>query len=390
MKPSNQSPQARVVPQPFSRQAGHAPQLRPAATQVAQQKTPAQSVKRPVAPPVYRPQATPKAVQTKATKSSLSGKPVVAPPVYRPQATPKAVQTKTTKSSLSGKPVVAPSVYRAQATPKAVQPKATKSSLSGKPVVVPPPVYRTQPTPRVLQTKNSSAQNPQGDPARRRPVAPAIYRPEPKTVHPKGLLQQRTPSPTSPVGLAARRRAEPPSPLSLLRPRAVQCAFQQLPREMNQAIASHLDVQSVGNLRVADPHVLAQDLNLNFQNQHLDNWLVPGTLENAYPVDEYNYDAICDRMSAFGIPMFIAGGIRTNVQQFLAANPGGDPTQQFWNDFRGNLARQQIHDLLGDPQFTGLFGRASFLRRWRNTLLAGAAVVAVAGGLYANRTRLFG
>ena len=92
-------PGARGIPQPFNRQAGHGPQFKPA---VAQLKTAvsAQSVKRPVAPPVYRPQQAPKVLQTKsssAQRPSAGQAPrrPVAPPVYRPEAKklflPKAV-----------------------------------------------------------------------------------------------------------------------------------------------------------------------------------------------------------------------------------------------------------------------------------------------------------
>jgi hypothetical protein len=82
------------IPQPFNRQtdqAGHWPHIKPA---VAQLKTsvPAQSVKRPVAPPVYKPQPQ-KVAQAKAATapgkigvSAQSARRPVAPPAFRPQA----------------------------------------------------------------------------------------------------------------------------------------------------------------------------------------------------------------------------------------------------------------------------------------------------------------
>lgn len=59
---------------------------------VAQLKT-AQNIKRPVAPPVYRPNPTPHAVQPKMANGSLNRTLPVAPAVYRPQAR-KIVQPK--------------------------------------------------------------------------------------------------------------------------------------------------------------------------------------------------------------------------------------------------------------------------------------------------------
>ena len=66
----------RGIPQPFNRQAGAVREFKPV---VAQLKStgPAPGSKRPVAPPVYRPQPTPKVLQTKTAP--------VAPPVYRPE-----------------------------------------------------------------------------------------------------------------------------------------------------------------------------------------------------------------------------------------------------------------------------------------------------------------
>jgi hypothetical protein len=80
----------------------------------------AQSVKRPVAPPVYRPQAGPNAVLRKTP---------VAPPVYRPQQTPKVLQKKSALTPIPqngqarGHTPLAPPVYRPDAK-KILQPKA--------------------------------------------------------------------------------------------------------------------------------------------------------------------------------------------------------------------------------------------------------------------------
>ena len=79
MSPTNKrSPGAKGISQPFKK-----PQFKPV---VAQLKTgvPAQSSKRPVAPPVYRPQAAPKTAQLKMIGGS-SRKPTIATATHRPQ-----------------------------------------------------------------------------------------------------------------------------------------------------------------------------------------------------------------------------------------------------------------------------------------------------------------
>ena len=53
-------PGTKIIPQPFNRLTGHAPQIRPVVAQLKTVTSP-----RPVAPPVYRPQPTPKVLQCK-------------------------------------------------------------------------------------------------------------------------------------------------------------------------------------------------------------------------------------------------------------------------------------------------------------------------------------
>jgi hypothetical protein len=99
---------------------------------VAQRQTasPAASVKQPVAPPVYRPQPTPKVLQGKSTKSSQSPvapsahKPL-APPAYRPQPTPKVLQTKLAVRQVNqpGKTPVAPTASSPHPASKLLQMK---------------------------------------------------------------------------------------------------------------------------------------------------------------------------------------------------------------------------------------------------------------------------
>ena len=90
----------------------------------------AQSLKRPVSPPVYRPQPVPKVLQKKVnmgapSHTQQSPRPLVGPPVYRPEAK-KVLQPKTA------------AVVQRRTGPKA------------------PPVYRPNSTPRVLQRKSAT------------------------------------------------------------------------------------------------------------------------------------------------------------------------------------------------------------------------------------------
>src|SRR6266478_4071086 len=128
MKPPNKkSAGARGITQPFKQRTGPTHQFKSA---IAQLKTgvSAQSVKRPVAPPVYRPQATPKAAQPKMANGTVNWKPPVAPPIYRPQPVPKALQLKKpvphqpfSQSGRASAPPVAPPAYRPQPVPKVLQ-----------------------------------------------------------------------------------------------------------------------------------------------------------------------------------------------------------------------------------------------------------------------------
>lgn len=94
---NKRAPGARGIPQPFNRLPGHGPQVKPVVAQLMTTVS-AQSVKRPVAPPAYRPQQAPKVLQTKSSsgKSPRADQPPrrpAAPPVYRPE-TRKTVQPK--------------------------------------------------------------------------------------------------------------------------------------------------------------------------------------------------------------------------------------------------------------------------------------------------------
>jgi hypothetical protein len=149
----------------FNRQGAHVPGIK---SVVAQLKAgvPVPTIKRPVAPPVYRPQETPKVLQTKRSSSpkSLSAQPPapVAPSVYRPEAK-KVVQRKT------------------------LSPSRTSPT--------PPPAYRPQQT-RVAQSKTAA-----GAPLHSLPV----YRPQSNVNAPRNLpvqLKSKLPGPTAAPGRA--------------------------------------------------------------------------------------------------------------------------------------------------------------------------------------------
>jgi hypothetical protein len=205
-------PGARGIPQPFTRQAGSAPQFKPV---VAQLKTAvsAQSINRPVAPPAYRPQAKPKVAQAK-TASASRVKPI-APLVYHPQSVPKVLQLKTahhqratTPSKVEIKQPAAPAVYRPQAVPQVLQTKEGEYPRSLQKVAstpVAPPRYRPQAAPKVMQTKQANAhsrtvQAKNGGTL----VEPPVYPPQPT---PKVLQQKKASG--SPARIGPQDRSAP-------------------------------------------------------------------------------------------------------------------------------------------------------------------------------------
>lgn len=89
------------------------------------------------------------------------------------------VQAKTAAPANAARHPVAPPVYRPQPKPPAVQRK-TAAPIPTRTTPTPPPAYRPQPRPLVLQTK--AAHTPQSAQAKaeaKRPSAPAVYRPQP-------------------------------------------------------------------------------------------------------------------------------------------------------------------------------------------------------------------
>ncbi|HVI72256.1 MAG TPA: hypothetical protein VM656_12320 [Pyrinomonadaceae bacterium] len=140
---SNKKPRTvRVVPPPFNRQAGPARQFKPV---VAQLKTPvmnAPNVRPHVAPPAYRPQPTPKVLQTKSSliPSPLTGQarrqPVVGP-VYRPEVKMIVQPKGISRQKLATSPIVKSQEQRRARQPTI--PTAVQSHTSA--------VYRPLPKP---------------------------------------------------------------------------------------------------------------------------------------------------------------------------------------------------------------------------------------------------
>lgn len=147
------------APQTSSRQQQRVPPAKP----VAQLK-PAETVKRPVAPPVYKPQPRQNSAQLKtatptlAAVSAQGARRPVAPPVYKPQPRQNSAQLKKATPAQPG----------IRATSRIAQPKMAAATVNRKPPTA-PPAYRPQQTPRVLQPKSAPGSSPLG---RKAPVAP--------------------------------------------------------------------------------------------------------------------------------------------------------------------------------------------------------------------------
>jgi hypothetical protein len=99
----------------------------------AKHAAPALNVKRPVAPPVYRPQTKPVVAQAKMA-GPVKAHPI-APPAYRPQAAPKVLQRKIAsgqgpRAVEPARSPAAPPIYRPDFRPKPLQTPGVKPSLS--------------------------------------------------------------------------------------------------------------------------------------------------------------------------------------------------------------------------------------------------------------------
>lgn len=139
---------------------------------------PGHKVTKPVAPPVYRPQPTPKVLQRKAAgpqqkPTTPPNQPPVFPPVYRPQSAPGVLQAKepltrrlaNLPSPAPGSPRCRPQTAAQFLQRKTAQPPAPRAGhpeALRKPVA--PSPYRPQPLPKVLQTK-AAVQSPARSPS---------------------------------------------------------------------------------------------------------------------------------------------------------------------------------------------------------------------------------
>lgn len=103
------------------------------------------NIRRPVAPPVYRPQPVPKVLQPKMANAGMTRKAPVAPPVYKPQARHPAVQPKI---GVGPRVPNKPQVLQTKAKPAPVVPARTIKRPVGPP---PRPVK-----PQSLQLKKSN------------------------------------------------------------------------------------------------------------------------------------------------------------------------------------------------------------------------------------------
>ena len=161
--------------------------LQPKMQGVPQQPPANRQGPRPVAPPVYRPQPTPRVLQTKSAtsqpphKAQTINKPV-APPAYRPNPVPHVLQRKA-------------------ATPVGGTPRQP----------VAPPVYRPEQK-RIVQPKMAA-------PARQTPKPPPVYRPGPKPLQPKLARQGQAALQMKPKALP--RAAQPGRPSAVGHPRGV-------------------------------------------------------------------------------------------------------------------------------------------------------------------------
>jgi hypothetical protein len=159
--PTKKSPGARAIPKLFKARTGPAPQFKPPVAQLGNAVS-AQRVKRPVAPPVYRPESKPAA----ARHNSAS-----APPAHRPQALPRVMQAKTP---------TAPPVYRPLSAPKCLQLKSRN----------PPPILQSPRVSSSIEAKPSRVQPP------RLPSRPSV---QPQTIRsvskliPVSIAQHRYP-----------------------------------------------------------------------------------------------------------------------------------------------------------------------------------------------------
>jgi|GEM_PF-4427263 len=123
------SPAAHSLPQQFKPPMRDAAQSRPAVAQLKNGVS-AQSVKSPVAPPVYRPQVKPVAAQAKMAGAAQMKTHPPTPAVYRPQPVPKVLQSKTAGAAVPQPPVASRATHVVQRSSDGSNKWATKVSAT--------------------------------------------------------------------------------------------------------------------------------------------------------------------------------------------------------------------------------------------------------------------
>jgi hypothetical protein len=123
MNPTNRRPSvAQSLAQKVKQPKQPAPAFKPVVAQVKTVPS-AQSAKRPVAAPVYKPQAKPVTAQPKNAGLLQRQTHPIAPIAYRPQPTPRVLQAKAVSRQPSAIGPLSSPVYRPQSLPGALQTK---------------------------------------------------------------------------------------------------------------------------------------------------------------------------------------------------------------------------------------------------------------------------
>jgi hypothetical protein len=239
----------------FKQQTGRAQAFKPT---VAQPKNlvSAQSVKRPVAPPVYRPQSIPRVLQGKMVRGQpsvgslkSSQKQPVAPPAYQPQPVPHVLQMKRA----GGQPPLAGNLSRHPAAPSSSRP-ASKPPEPKLAHVASVAVQRKAQSPtdfKVMQAK------------------PAPHVKSPKRAAQGAVLQSKTPNGSIQPSPAARTSA---------RGQGVVQRTKDLPQGAMLRIFANLDLKSAQNF--AQSHKAAQTVYRKISART--NWGVFWITEGSY------------------------------------------------------------------------------------------------------------
>lgn len=194
----------------------------------------------------------------------------------------------------SPKRPVAPPVYRPQPEPKVLLRKTANAAMNGKSPLA-PPVYRPQPVPKVLQKKSASVPAPRADQATRKPVAPPVYRPEAKKIlQPKAITPQRK-SPAAPAvsrqhqrGIAPRETAfKTKTPPVLKSSSVVQRMRHHLPYELGYVVVPDTTMDSyTQHVKMRTRHFFRVVLNAVLEMQRQKRTVTPNLFTNTAKAQE--------------------------------------------------------------------------------------------------------